>query len=98
MTAEENELQKVVDTFTESDRFINYVNGQRYYRKDIVLKAMQSYAESLAKERAVEFYISQEFTDGMYVVANPDHFPNVVKEAGELYDTFLADKRKEGAE
>lgn len=109
-TAEETPMQqlkrKLQESIAKIDPLddmseISYSVALKNVVKDIdaqMLSIEKAYSESLAKERSVEFYISQEFTDGMYVVANPDHFPNVVKEAGELYDTFLAEKRKEGAE
>jgi len=61
--------------------------GIMFHSRDI-LKAMQEFAESLAKERAVEF---AEYIDQKYQLM-------IDGSIEENFDTFLAEKRKEGAE
>lgn len=97
MTAEENILMRNLSRGrTDADRkkandLDNFKLWKRVYPDTFknVIRAMNEHAESIAKERAVEFAIRNR----------PRFKGDALKKIYEkAYDTFLADKRKEGAE
>ena len=97
MTAEEI-LQSELDKINKG----NTTEIQFCY--EAIFNAMNEFAESLAKERAVEF--AYECLKSMYESIGYSYgipfMEGKVKEFTEIlgkdYDTFLAEKRKEGAE
>ncbi len=49
-SAEEIELQRIIDTFDEGDRFVVDTKNQKYYRQDIVLKIISQSRTTLTLE------------------------------------------------
>ena len=88
MTAEENERLKALRILNHQFRHEPRVNHLTDSQVARVLDSMQEFAESFAKERAVEFVLKRSFE------AN-QKYRGLIE---EYYDTFLAEKRKDGSE